>query len=42
MYNPIAEHDYSVDLPTMREIEPGHFIHCNDAEYERYKAELSK
>ncbi len=42
VYNPIAEHDYSVDLPTMREIEPGHFIHCNDAEYERYKAELSK
>lgn len=41
VYNPIAEHDYSVDLPTMREIEPGHFIHCNDAEYERYKAELS-
>lgn len=42
VYNPIAEHDYSVDLPTMREISPGHFISCNNAEYERYKAELDK
>lgn len=41
VYNPIAEHDYSVDLPTMREVAPGHFISCNNAEYERYKAELA-
>ncbi len=39
-YNPIAEHDYSVDLPSMREILPGHFVYCNDAEEARYKAEL--
>ena len=39
-YNPIAEHDYSVDKPSMREIAPGHFVHCNDAEEEKYKALL--
>ncbi len=36
-YNPIAEHDYSVDEPSFREIAPGHFVHCNDAEEEKYK-----
>ncbi len=36
-YNPIAEHDYSVDEPSFREISPGHFVHCNDAEEEKYK-----
>ena len=36
-YNPIAEHDYSVDAPSFREITPGHFVHCNDAEEEKYK-----
>ena len=39
-YNPIAEHDYSVDLPSMREVCPGHFVYCNDAEERRYKEEL--
>ena len=41
VYNPIAEHDYSVDLPSMREVSEGHFVYCNDAEFERYRAELS-
>lgn len=41
VYNPIAEHDYSVDQPSMREITPGHFILCNDAEFEKYSAELN-
>ena len=36
-YNPIAEHDYSVDTPSFREITPGHFVHCNDAEEAQYK-----
>ena len=36
-YNPIAEHDYSVDLPSFREITPGHFVHCNNVEEEKYK-----
>ena len=37
-YNPIAEHDYSVDTPSFREIRPGHFVYCNDAEEAKYKA----
>ncbi|MBE6541574.1 MAG: ATP-binding cassette domain-containing protein [Ruminococcaceae bacterium] len=37
IYNPIAEHDYSVDTPSFREITPGHFVYCNDAEEEKYK-----
>ena len=36
-YNPLEEHDYSVDAPSFREIAPGHFVHCNDAEEEKYK-----
>ena len=39
-YNPIAEHDYSVDLPSFREITPGHFVQCNDAEEAKYKSQL--
>ena len=31
-------HDYSVDLPTMREIEPDHFVYANDAEFKKYQA----
>ena len=41
-YNPIADHDYSKQLPTMREVEPGHFVSCNDEEFERYLAEVQK
>ena len=37
IYNPIAEHDYSTDTPSFREISPGHFVYCNDAEEEKYK-----
>lgn len=42
VYNPIAEHDYSVDKPSMREVVPGHMVYCNDAEFEKYKDELTK
>ena len=41
-YNPIADHDYSKQLPTMREVEPGHFVSCNDEEFERYLAEVQQ
>ena len=37
-YNPLAEHDYSVNQPSFREITPGHFVYCNDVEEEKYKA----
>ena len=39
-YNPRKVHDYSVDKPSLHEIKPGHFIHCNEAELEQYKKEL--
>jgi len=39
-YNALAAHDYSTDLPSMREITPGHFVYCNDAEEQQYKKEL--
>ena len=42
VYNPIAEHDYSVDKPVMRDIGNGHLIYCNQAEFEKYKAEMGK
>lgn len=39
-YNPLAAHDYSVDKPSFRELKPGHFVMCNDAEYDQYMKEL--
>ena len=39
-YNPLVEHDYSVDKPSLREIAPGHFVYCNNAEEEKYKVEF--
>ena len=41
-YTPLASHDYSTDKPSLREVAPGHFVHCNQAEFERYVEELSK
>ncbi|MGN0795198.1 MAG: ABC transporter ATP-binding protein [Aristaeellaceae bacterium] len=35
-YNPLVAHDYSVDKPSFREVSPGHFVMCNDAEYAKY------
>ena len=39
-YVPEKVHDYSKDKPSLREITPGHYIHCNDAEFAQYKKEL--
>ena len=39
-YNALAAHDYSVDKPSLREIIPGHFVHCNDAEEAAYRKEF--
>jgi oligopeptide transport system ATP-binding protein len=36
-YNPKEEHDYSVDLPKLKEIIPGHFVYGNAAEFEKYE-----
>ena len=40
IYNPQLEHDYSVDKPTLREIIPGHFVYCNDAEEIKFKEKI--
>ena len=37
VYNPLAAHDYSVDPPKLREIKPGHFVNCNQAEFDEYR-----
>lgn len=39
IYVPALAHDYSVDKPTFREIRPKHWVLCNDAEFEKYKAQ---
>lgn len=41
VYNPLAEHDYSTDTPSLREVSAGHFVYCNDAEETKYREELS-
>ena len=41
-YNALAEHDYSVNKPSMREVLPGHFVYCNDEEEAKYREEFSK
>lgn len=40
-YNPLAEHDYSVDKPSLREVKPGHWVKCNDAEFKKYQEILN-
>lgn len=40
IYNALAEHDYTENKPTMREILSGHFVYCNDEEELKYKKEL--
>ena len=39
-YVPLKEHDYSVDLPSLREVSPGHYVHCNEAEFEKYREQV--
>jgi len=36
VYNPLVDHDYSADKPILREVEEGHFVMCNNEEFERY------
>lgn len=40
VYNPLAQHDYTKQAPTIREIIPGHFVSCNDEEEQRYLEEI--
>ncbi len=39
VYNPVLDHNYAQEGPTMREVYPGHFVLCNTEEYEKYRAE---
>ncbi len=39
-YDPLSAHDYSTQQPTLREITPGHFVQCNDAEFDAYRKKL--
>lgn len=36
-YVPLKEHDYTSDKPSFREVFPGHFVYCNDAEFAAYR-----
>ena len=42
VYNPVMDHDYSKEAPTMREVYPGHFVYCNTEEFERYRKEYEE
>ena len=42
VYNPVADHDYRNSTPTFREVCPGHFVLCDDAEFEKYTTIVSE
>ena len=42
LYKPNEVHDYSVDKPEMREVKEGHYVYCNNAEFEAYKKILEE
>lgn len=43
IYNPVTAHQYTrQNPPSLREIEPGHFVRCDDREFELYKKELER
>lgn len=39
-YNPLTEHDYSSEKPSLREVSPEHFVYCNGAEEKKYREAL--
>ncbi len=42
VYNALVEHDYTVDKPSLREVSPGHFVYCNNAEFDNYQKILAE
>lgn len=42
VYNPLADHDYSKEKPSMQEVIPGHFVYCNTMELEKYRKEIQE
>ena len=41
VYNPVLDHNYSQEGPSMREVYPGHFVLCNTEEYNKYLEEYN-
>lgn len=41
-YDPLKAHDYTQGQPSLREVSPGHFVMCDDKEYQQYQAELAR
>lgn len=39
-YDPERYHDYSVEKPSMVEVEPEHFVYCSPSELEAYRKQL--
>ncbi len=39
-YNPTLDHDYSVDMPELKDIGNGHIVYCNKKEYDEYINEI--
>ena len=42
VYNPVLDHDYSKEGPSMKEVYPGHFVYCNTEELEKYRREYEE
>lgn len=42
IYNPLADHDYSKEKPSMQEVIQGHFVYCNTMELEKYRKEIQE
>ena len=42
VYNPMFDHDYSKEGPSLREVYPGHFVYCNTEEFEKYRKEYEE
>ena len=41
-YNPMLDHDYSKDKPTLKEVYPGHFVLCNNEEFEKFQKQYQE
>ena len=42
VYNPVLDHNYAQEGPSMREVYPGHFVYCNTEEFEKYRKEYEE
>ena len=41
-YNPLLAHDYSQEKPSFREVSEGHFVLCNQTEFDEYREEINR